>query len=79
MQKKKKEYTSLTVRFPPWLYDAIRTMAKDQGRSINGQVIWMLQQGAINHGRPMMIHGDGSTGFLFLSQEDDKENSDDTV
>ena len=40
-----KQYTSLTVRFPPRLYEAIKRLAKEEHRSINGQIVFMIQNG----------------------------------
>jgi hypothetical protein len=42
---KDEKSTSLTVRFPPRLYEAIKQLAKAERRSINGQIIFMLQHG----------------------------------
>lgn len=36
---------SHTIRFPGDLYDKIHLMSDDEGRTFNGQVVWLLQVG----------------------------------
>lgn len=56
--EEERKYACLTVRFPAKLYDAIKSLARTEQRSINSQIVYMIQNGTIEYG----VFGLGADG-----------------
>jgi hypothetical protein len=44
MKKKEIKDTGINTRYPPDVLEAIRQFAKEDQRSFNGEVIWILRE-----------------------------------
>ena len=65
---KKSKTESFLLRLPPDLMKAIRAMAEDETRSVNGEMVHLLRQAVMRSGYALHSLEPGSSGRATTSQ-----------